>query len=488
MSSNSGLLTYRVTEPVKVGQLVLIPLRGRIIPGIVTKCNVQAGTITRISPVKQVTPIVLPLVYLEWVKLVSNYYCVSPATVFYSTAEKITKNYWRSVGVQAATQNSKKSSTKKTRLFITPTSETPATQVLAKTFTTINEASAPVWQNLWRQATSGNPLCLIGSSKLFGLPFAKIDQIILDQPFAQPYYSDRSPGYSTAVLACLLAQAHQADLVIRTAIPLGVLKGLLPLPKKCITQPPTLKPVELLIQGVGGALNSNLVAAIQQKRRLNQKVLVIDNRSTKTGEDGTLYGLSVTANKLGKLLNEPVALVSKTENSASLATNQSTNSLTVATTAALYRNLKPDYTVVLNAEQYLSVNTPTSIYRAIDALATLAARSPILIQTKNEVPLLTSIIKNGLQLTQLEQQQLPAFNRRIIIIKPTVLTAEHRQKLQQELTPLFGPPTVIEQALKTGFWFTAARQLTVKQQQFLKRESGSVKIMTDAPSFPLVSS
>ncbi|MDO8471532.1 MAG: hypothetical protein Q7S64_00060, partial [bacterium] len=447
----NSVLTYRTDVSVRPGQLVLITLRRRTIPGIVINCNVTAGTVNKIIPVKKVANLVVPAPYLQFMRLVGDYYCVGLAQVFTQLMSNLNSRY---VTTEPTTTGS--ADQVRTELFITPALHTPSVLALRNRFRPAILPTAIAQRDLWLEALKGSGGSLYGQLSSFGLPFSHLDRIIIDQPFTLSYQSRRTPGFSAPVLGSLMARAYGCPLVIRSILPLKLLARRLPLPENTLTQAPTLNKITVRVRPTGRYLNDDLVADMMERQRTKQRLLVIDNRPNKIEE---------TALALAKRLPQPVP---------------------VHTMAALYQTITTDQIFILNVDRLWSSNSPLSMLAAIEGIGVLASRAPVLAQSFDQNSLFNRLLTSQLTESALNQAQLPLFDRRIITLAPRKKPSEKsRQETLFQLTTAFGTVSPLETPTKTGFWLIAPKKLSAKQQQLLLTLTGNWRLMTDALSFPL---
>lgn len=444
-------MTYRTDESVVPGQLVLITLRRRTIPGIVINCNVMAGTVNKIIAVKKVSNLVVPAPYLRFMREVGDYYCVGLAQVFTQLMSNLNSRY---VTNEPTTTGSGDKG--RTELFITPALHTPSVLALRNRFRPANWPTAAAQRELWLEALAGTSGSLYGQLSSFGLPFLRLDRIIIDQPFTLSYQSERTPGFSAPVLGSLMARAYGCPLVIRSILPHKLLARRLPLPENTLTQAPTINQITVRVRPTGRYLNDDLVADLVERQRIGQRLLIIDNRPQQ---------LETTTLALAKRLPQPVA---------------------VRTMAALYQAITADLIIILNVDRLWSSNSPLSVLAAFESIGVLASRAPVLAQSFDQNSLFNRLLTSQLAESALNQAQFPPFDRRIITLTPRKkqsVTSQNETSFQ--LKTAFGTVSTLKTPTKTGLWLIAPKKLTTKQRQLLLNLTANWRLMTDALSFPL---
>lgn len=447
----NSVLTYRTDESVRPGQLVLITLRRRTIPGIVINCNVTAGTVNKIIPVKKVANLVVPAPYLRFMRLVGDYYCVGLTQVFTQLMSNLNSRYVTDMPTPTGS-----GSPVRTELFVTPALHTPSVLALRNRFRPANWPTAAAQRELWLEALTGTSGSLYGQLSSFGLPFLRLDRIIIDQPFTLSYQSERTPGFSAPVLGSLMSQAYGCPLVIRSILPQKLLSRRLPLPENTLTQAPTLNQITVRVRPAGRYLNDDLVADMMERQRTKQRLLVIDNRPQQ---------LETTTVALAKRLPQPVV---------------------IRTMAALYQVITADQIIILNVDRLWSSNSPLSLLAAMESIGVLASRAPVLAQSFDQNSLFNRLLTSQLSESALKQAQLPPFDRRIITLTPRKKLADtSRNEALFQLKAIFGTVSTLTTPSKTGFWLIAPKKLTIKQRELLLNLTADWRLMTDALSFPL---
>gem|GEM_PF-5426808 len=460
--SRTPVLTYRTSSDVVVGQLVQVPLRGRSIPGIVVKNNVSADTTAPIQSIKAVGSTVLPPSFLATLTAVADYYGILPGAVFAQFCSAITRPYL---------SNTLQISAERQECFVTPAHTTPLAHALTKIAAPVPTDAAARRQQ-WIKAASGQRLGVVGGLAAITLPFRSLQSVVLDAPFASSYRSNRSPGFNTAVVTCLVAQATNAVLTIRTPLPLSVIKAALPLPKNTHVSHPKYFPITAAPLGTRSYVNTELIDTLKEQLRDQKRVLVYINRLPK--HDGRSFDVEQLALDLQQRLNFSVAVAQK-------GSAPTSAEVVVATLHALYDNdLTWDFAVILSLEGLVSANQPHSPLAAVETVAALASRSPIYVQYRSAEHVLVQAVMSGLSDASL--RQLPLFTQRLLTTRfPKVLTSA-QQRFRDELIAMWPQPLI--GANPAVLTFIIDPILTPSQRDLLWRRPKGVRLLTDDDSLP----
>lgn len=400
--ANTPFLTYRTTSAVQVGQLVLITVRGRSIPGMVAKINVTADTAANILPVKKVGTGIVPASFVATIIDLADYYAVTPAAIWSQLNAAVNRPYLDAPPVTAQVEQ---------ECWVTPNSDSPLGTALGKYATTV-PGEAQRRRAQWHQAATGQALRVVGGLNALFLPYRNLKKIVLDTPTASPYRSDRSPGCTAAVVAALVAKHTGATLVIRSPLPLEIWQKLLPLPEKVICQQPKYHEISAQPLGARGYVNDDLIGSIKTQLTNKKRVLIYYNHLPKiTGQTSRVEQLALD---LEKRLGCAVEVSNKTQ-------PDPTAPVVIATSHALYSRLTWDYAVILFTEGLVSPNQPRSPLQALETIAMLASRSPLLAQFREaENSLVRAVVA---QLHPEAIEQIPLFTKRIISFRfPANLT------------------------------------------------------------------
>lgn len=458
ISGDEGVLTYRAPGA-QIGQLVLVRLRGRRVPGIVIKTDVAAGTSQAILPVLAQSDKPLPTPFVKWLAAVANWYALPLSPTVAQLASNLNGRY--------VTDRSPQTEIGPQRLWLTPADTTPLGQYLATRAQGIPSGQTERRQQ-WQAAAAGAVLNIVGTSSAVSLPFRNLKEIVIETPLASPYYSDRSPGWHTAVLTALLAQAHEAKLTIRTSIPLTELRKRLPLPESATIQTPRYQPIEVIPQKDRGRLNADLVGTLKRALKDGRRILVYHNHLPGLAIDGRPIGLAQLATRLTAALDLPVGVVTA---QAELPDTP----VVVATATSLYRLTDHfDLIVVPDVDGLASANQPWSNLAALDTLGTLASRAPLIAQGRDLSAPLNQALLAQLEANRLADIAWPTFSSRLI-----------RLRIKDEIAL---PPSwsVIHQN-KAEIFALAPRQLTTLDRQFITTVRAHGHIWTDEWTWPPIS-
>ncbi len=398
ISGTEGVLTYRADQA-EVGQLALVRLRGRRVPGIVMATQVPAGTSQAILPVLSLSDKVLPQSYLKWLKLVAQWYALPLSPLLTQIGAQLNGRYLFPQ-VKSVNKGSQ-------RLWLTPSFQTPLARFLADKAEAISESSEVRRDQWWRSAL-GEKMAVVGTLAAVALPWQNLSEIVLESPFASPYHHDRSPGLHTSVLASLLAQATNAKLTIRSALPTSALRQRLPLPTNLTVTAPKYLPISVVLQKDRGQLNPDFASHIKDALAKKGRVLVYHNHLPGLASDGRPTGLKQLANRLTALLNEPVDTLT--------AKSPPPNARVVVTTNTTLYRVDSSYSLIAipDVDGLASSNQPWSIHSAIETIGTLASRAPLAAQIKDTESLLAKSLINQLDSTVLEGLPWPKFDKRVV--------------------------------------------------------------------------
>lgn len=437
----------------------MVRLRGRRVPGVVIRTDVPAGTSQAILPVLSQSDKPLPTSYVKWLTLVADWYGLPLSPTVAQLASNLNGRY--------LIDNTMLCKNGQQHLWLTPADTTPLGQYLQTRAETIPLSQTERRQQ-WQRAAAGCDLKIVGTTAAVCLPFSQLKEITLEAPLASPYYSDRSPGCQTAVLASLLAQAHDCRLVLRTSIPLNQLRLRLPLPERTVIQQPHYHPIEVIPQKDRGRLNDDLVGTLKRALKDKQRVLVYHNHLPGVASDGRPIGLTQLATRLSSALEQTVGVVTAR---AELPDTP----VVVATATSLYRLTDHfDLIVVPDVDGLASANQPWSHLAALDALGTLASRAPLIAQGRDMSSALNQALVAQLDPTRLADLNWPTFSSRLL-----------KLQLKSELT-LPADWAVIQQN-GTDQYVQAPRVLKPLERTWLADARALGKVWSDEWTWPPIS-
>lgn len=460
--SRTPVLTYRTDQTVQIGQLVQVPLRGRSIPGIVVKINVAADTTAPIQSVTTVGSTVLPESYITSLQQIADYYGVLPAAVWIQIGAAITRPYLATTLTPRTDQQD---------CVVTPAHTTPLAHALRTTTSSVPDHTHER-RTQWLKAAAGHSVRVMGGVAAITLPYRSLRSIVLDAPFASPYRSNRSPGFNTAVISCLVAQSTGAKLTIRTPLPPSIVKALLPLPTKTAFVHPKLHHITAAPLGTRGYVNQELIDTIKEQVSAQKRVLIYVNSLPK--HNGLNWGITQIASELAQKIGQPVTITHKGSDPADSA-------IIVATAHALYdHDLTWDFSVILSVEGLISANQPHSPMAAAETIASLASRTPVYAQYRLlEHPLVQAVTQ---QLTPDSLSQLPLFTKRLLTARfpaqSTPQTIAFRTTLESQW------PAPLTNTEKTVLTFMIDRELLPHHRAILMTRPKGVRLFTDDDILP----
>lgn len=456
IAGREGILTYQVDKG-EVGQLVLVRLRGRRVPGVITAVNVPAGTSQAILPVLATSHKSVPASWLSWLESVAAWYHLPLSPTLAQLAPQLNATYL------GETRPSGQPGAQK--LYLSPADHTPLAAYLhQQRVATVPDAAGNRRQQWW-QAAEGSALQVLGTFSAATLPYKSLSQIILETPLASPYYHDRSPGFHTAVLAALLAQATGAELTVRSVLPVETLRLRLPLPAATTHQAPPLHPLTCLPLGARSAVNQDLAGSIASDLKAGKRVLVFHNHlPTVDPTTGRVYGLQQLATELSRRLARSVPVLTAQQAAAD-------EPICVATATTLFRHHRPfDAVYVPLADSLISPQQPWSPLGAVEMLGILASRAPLTLQLRDQEGILAAALRGNLKPEYLSTLTWPKFTHRLLRFRP--------DSLDHPLPP--SPPelTTLPSHPAEMMWL-APRDLSLSHQEWLAalREQG--KLWTD---------
>lgn len=456
----TSVLTYKVDRTVSVGQLVQVPLRGRSIPAIVVKNNGTADTAAKIQPVRRIGTTVLSETFSHTLERVAAYYATTPAHIWQRFGPNITAPYLQTPYSYADMQQ---------QCVITPAHTTPLFTALATRSETIAD-DATTRRQQWQRAAAGHSFTALGGISAICLPWRSLSHIILDTPLASPYRSNRSPGISTAVVACLVAHTTGAALTIRSPLPLTLLRDMIPAPDNTTVLPPKLHPITTTPLGTKSYINTELLTTIAEQRTAGKRILVYINRLPRQGNNS--FSINAIANDLAKRLDCPVAITRK-------GTPTPDAPVIVATTHALYEHsLSWDVAIILSLEGLLSPNQPHSPMVAAELLATLASRTPVYAQYQSaDHPFVQAA---QAQLAHDTLMQLPRFTHRLITVHLPKTPTSIDNRYVDDLSTIWPNPLHND----STYTYIAPRTLTETQRTAIQRHPRTIRIFTDDTMLP----
>ena len=265
----SEALTYSSDSSVTVGQIVRIPLRKKIVLGIVSKTSTTKPTFA-VKPLNEVVELPpIPNQLLELARWMHRYYAAPLGTVM---QQVLPRNFPKRATIPLMTLQSKESTlpalTKdqveaiskvestgvhilhgdtgsgKTRVYIELakaslaqgksafilTPEIGLTSQLAADFKKVfgervvvmhSQLSESVRHKLWTIVLKeSDPVIIIGPRSVLFSPVRSLGLIVLDEAHESAYKQDQSPYYHASHVAGYLSSLHKAPLVLGSATPL----------------------------------------------------------------------------------------------------------------------------------------------------------------------------------------------------------------------------------------------------------------------------
>lgn len=262
-------LTYRSSDPLAVGKIVNVPLRNRVVPGVVV-----ASTPRPTFAVKSILGVpdlpLLPASLLELHRWMETYYPAPLGTITQHFIPHTIKQLPKSLdthpqptfkALPALTADQTKAlqeiqnqglhllhgqtGSGKTRVYIelakinllrqkssiVLTPEIGLTSQLAEQFRralgdTIvkilhSKLSVGVRQKIWQEILQAKtPLIVIGPRSALFSPLGQVGLIVVDEAHETAYKQDKAPYYHASTVSAKLAQLHGASLVLGSATPL----------------------------------------------------------------------------------------------------------------------------------------------------------------------------------------------------------------------------------------------------------------------------
>ena len=265
----SEALTYSSDSSVTVGQIVRIPLRKKIVLGIVSKTSTTKPTFA-VKPLNEVVELPpIPNQLLELARWMHRYYAAPLGTVM---QQVLPRNFPKRATIPLMTLQSKESTlpalTKdqveaiskvestgvhilhgdtgsgKTRVYIELakaslaqgksafilTPEIGLTSQLAADFKKVfgervvvmhSQLSESVRHKLWTIVLKeSDPVIIIGPRSVLFSPVRSLGLIVLDEAHESAYKQDQSPYYHASHVAGYLSSLHKAPLILGSATPL----------------------------------------------------------------------------------------------------------------------------------------------------------------------------------------------------------------------------------------------------------------------------
>ncbi len=459
-------MTYHSPSSLSVGQLVTVPLRGRILPGFVAKINTGANFRAQIKPIKNNSNFVLPENFVNYFMAVAQYYLISPSTLLKMTWPFFNQKYVKYEQKNNLDKDSKRGST----LYFTPSIEQANRQV--SKFITIGADAASRQQIFWQSFF--NSVNIAGSQNIAWLPYKKINRIIFDSPLLSPFESARSPGIHSLYLASKLAFHYGCPLIVRTVIPKELLCKRYHIKNITVRQPP-LNKVETVLTAEGW-LNKEMQNIISNLLSKNKKVGIYYNSLSKIDQSGKIQGLANLANQLSKMFSIPIGVVSDKENRNPNA------QLTVFTNKILYQQISFDQVIVLDPKLLLSPNRPHSHIEALEILGLLASRYNLTVQSNDSKNVLFKACQANFNPQIINALNWPHFNKRIIRLVAKKPNIENELAELKKINPslhqnLEGESTVITLMTK--------QKVDSALEQFILKNRANFRIFSDVSSLQL---
>jgi len=469
VNNKDGFLTYHSSSSLAVGQLVMVPLRGRIVPGFVVGVNVGASFKAQIKSVSKSSSYLLPQNFVNYFLAVANMYLISPSNLLQIVWPDFNSKYIN-LTLEPKLASTSPTAPESTLYFTPNTNKLDQTKI---PFVTYPEEAGNA-QSLFAQCLRRG-VRVAGTQKIAWLPYAKISQIIFDSPFLNPYESQRAPNLHSFVLAQLLTKHYGCQMTVRTLIPQALLFS--ETSKNITVSQPKIKTIKTLVAPDKFWLNKNMLAEINELLQNKQRVGIYFNSKTRLEADtGKIKGLRSLANQLAKACPVPVGVISNDEETLTDAP------LIVFTNKALYQPLQIDWVVVLSADALLSTNRLNSHLEALDILGVLVARHNLLFQDSDiNNPLLKACRVNFAPLA-MNEIKWPTFGKRIIRLiakKPNL-----RKELGQ-LKELGINYNLKKETQKTILTFITTPQIEPTIDQFIKNNRATFKIIPFAHSLEL---
>lgn len=423
-----GVFTYRSQQRLLKGQLVIVTLRGRKIPGIVQKSKDSAGTSAYILPVKKVGQLVLPHPYLQLINQVATYYTVNLARSFYLLAPYINTSYISDKS-NISERNITANKLAPQKLAVTPSNQTALYTSLLRQYQII-PISAAKKRDFWLNIATGKQIAALGNIAAASLPFTNLKEVIIDSPFASSYASERSPAINAVQIAFIQADFHKAKVTVRSSLPADMIKEYFTVDSKLTVICPPPKKITVVPNSSGYNLNDNMVADIKDKVTHFGKVLIYENVLNHLNEDGVQYGLEKTAAEVAQKTGIPTSV-------AHHSSKNIDTPITIATSSVLYTSSqKYNYTYILNIDSLVSATRIKSAPEAIETIGILASRTPLTVQTKDQSGWLALLCSQKLKFNDAIKSKIPRIKQRIIIFKHKAIHQDEDIAVQiQQLWP-----------------------------------------------------
>lgn len=442
----TGILTYRSDQPLAVGQLVSVPLRGRIVPGIVAKSKSAADITGFIQPVKGAGAI-LPLSFLRLVERVADHYGCNAAQALYYLAPQLKPVDVRmDIKIVDGTQS----------LYLTPSNQTPLFASLEAGAVTAGGAAAKRRQN-WFAAAAGESITALGVT-VAGWPFRHLKRVVIDTPFMSPYSSERTFGLNAATVAFLAAKIAGITPTVRTVLTASLLRRYFPI-GPVTTARPRLHRLTLHPITKEGYLNQTLLAELDDCVRAGRPALILENNRPEE-----------IAARLDSRFTGQVGLWQKGRAPAG-------RNITVATTTALFSQAGSfRQAFILSAESLISDQRPHSPLEALEILAIVASRCPVIIQFFRPDHWLIPLLRRQLVIDEDLAAGIPQFKHRLISIGGESFTLA----LQRRAATLW-PHYLTDGDRHT---FIAEQKLDPQQRQFLATLPAGCRVQSWATTLP----
>lgn len=247
----SDELTYALTADqlptIQLGQLVTVPLRGRVVSGVVTQFRRQrpAGVV-RIAPIRNMTPIVLPPAAVALARAVQEWYW-HPLGLIVRAMLPPQIRRWKSMPPSRPTQQESLPHPRQRRQTFSVVGRPPdrftqyrklitraqragqSALVVFSHSTDLDDflatASSPVerwlasggqlrrWQQWQTVAYAPRSIVVVGLRSAIFAPVKNLGLLIIDSPTGRGQKDDQAPYYHTARVASLRAELEGAHLV-----------------------------------------------------------------------------------------------------------------------------------------------------------------------------------------------------------------------------------------------------------------------------------
>ena len=228
------LLYYSLESNFQVGSIVLVPLRKKVIPGVIWRRHQPQKMFLRqvsfqIQPISQILipqPVFTPA-QLKLAEYLGNYYWISPG-IFLAMMWPF-KNILRSkkIGGQDKPRIECQIEPEARQELILFPQINQLEKFVAENSGQLKNAvifhsqlKIKVLKDAWAQVRSGQAKTIVGTRQAIFLPFVKLDKITLNSA-ENPHYSswDMSPHYSAKIAAGYLKKIFQTKLIFTATTP-----------------------------------------------------------------------------------------------------------------------------------------------------------------------------------------------------------------------------------------------------------------------------